>query len=94
MEISFEIAKLSQMFAVLGEQSRLAIVTFLMEGEASVGKITKNMAMSQSAVSHQLRILRDAKILKSTRRGRHVFYSINDSHVQNIIESGLKHMLH
>lgn len=94
MEYNQEISKLSQMFAVLGEQSRLAIVTFLMQGEACVGKITKNMAMTQSAVSHQLRILRDAKILKSTRRGRHIYYSINDNHVQTIIESGLKHMLH
>ncbi len=94
MEYSREITKLSQMFAILGEESRLAIVMFLLNKESSVSELTERLQMTQSAVSHQLRILRDTQIVKKNKKGRHVYYSINDEHVQTIVESGLKHMLH
>ena len=94
MEYNREITRLSQMFSILGEESRLAIVIYLMNKEASVSEITEKLHMTQSAVSHQLRILRDTQTVKKNKKGRHVYYSINDEHVQTIVESGLKHMLH
>ena len=78
MEQSKEIIKLSSMFSVLGDPSRLAIVYYLMDKEASVTDITTTLGMSQSAISHQLRILKDAHVLKSEKKGKMVFYSLNE----------------
>ncbi len=94
MEQSKEIMKLSSMFAVLGDPSRLAIVYYLMDREASVTEITSTLGVSQSAVSHQLRILKDAHVLKSEKIGKMVFYSLNDKHVKMIVETGRIHMNH
>lgn len=94
MEQSKEIIKLSSMFAVLGDPSRLAIVYYLMDKKASVTEITSTLGMSQSAVSHQLRILKDAHVLKSEKIGKMVFYSLNDKHVKMIVETGRIHMNH
>lgn len=94
MEQSKEIMKLSSMFAVLGDPSRLAIVFYLMDKEASVTEITSTLGVSQSAVSHQLRILKDAHVLKSEKIGKMVFYSLNDKHVKMIVETGRIHMNH
>lgn len=94
MEQSKEIIKLSSMFSVLGDPSRLAIVYYLMDKKASVTEITSTLGMSQSAVSHQLRILKDAHVLKSDKIGKMVFYSLNDNHVKVIVETGRLHMNH
>ncbi len=89
-----EITKLSSMFSVLGDPSRLGIVFYLLDKVASVTEITQNLGISQSAVSHQLRILKDAHVLKSEKIGKMVFYSINDNHVKMIVETGRIHMSH
>lgn len=94
MEQAKEIMKLSSMFAVLGDPSRLAIVYYLMDKKSSVTEITSTLGMSQSAVSHQLRILKDAHVLKSEKIGKMVFYSLNDKHVKMIVETGRIHMNH
>ena len=65
-----------------------------MDKSASVGEITEFLGMSQPAISHHLRLLKDARILRAEKKGKQVYYSINDSHVKNIIESGLVHMSH
>ncbi len=91
MDSSKEILNLSNMFSVLGEQSRLAIVIYLMNKEASVSEIVNQLLMSQSAVSHQLRILREAKVVKAEKQGKMVFYSIKDEHVRTIVNTGLVH---
>lgn len=88
------IENLARMFDMLGDANRLSIVVYLMDGEKSVSEITKHIGMSQSAVSHQLRILKDARILKATKSGKAVYYSIEDEHVETIVESGLVHMVH
>ncbi|HHU80725.1 MAG TPA: winged helix-turn-helix transcriptional regulator [Acholeplasmataceae bacterium] len=82
------------MFSILGDNTRLQIVTLLMHRDANVGEIASELNMTQSAISHQLRILRDAQILKNSKIGRKVIYSINDDHVMTIINEGLKHMAH
>ncbi len=94
MELTKEITKLASMFSVLGDPSRLAIVYFLMDKKASVTEITMELGMSQSAVSHQLRILKDAHVLKSEKNGKMVIYSLNDNHVKMIVETGRIHMNH
>jgi DNA-binding transcriptional ArsR family regulator len=88
------IEKLANMFSILGDNTRLQIVTLLMYRDANVGEIASELNMTQSAISHQLRILRDAQILKNSKIGRKVIYSINDDHVMTIINEGLKHMAH
>jgi ArsR family transcriptional regulator len=65
-----------------------------MEKEASVTEIVNALGLTQSAVSHQLRILKDAHVLKSDKVGKMVFYSLNDEHVRIIVETGHVHMNH
>lgn len=91
---SKKVEKLASMFGLLGDFTRLQIVTLLMNKDANVGDIAKELQMTQSAISHQLRILKDAQILKNNKNGRRVIYSINDDHVSTIIQEGLKHMSH
>ena len=94
MEKTKEITKLANMFSVLGDPTRLKIVLCLMEKEASVTEIVNALGLTQSAVSHQLRILKDAHVLKSEKVGKMVFYSLNDEHVKMIVETGRVHMNH
>ena len=65
-----------------------------MDKSASVTEITAELGISQSAVSHQLRILKDAHVLKSEKNGKMVIYSLNDNHVKEIIQTGRIHMNH
>lgn len=94
MEKTKEITKLANMFSVLGDPTRLGIVLYLMDKKTSVTDIVNNLGLTQSAVSHQLRILKDAHVLKSEKVGKMVFYSINDEHVKVIVETGRVHMDH
>ncbi len=89
-----DISKLSNMFSVLGDQNRLSIVLFLLNGDQNVGTISDRLCLSQSLVSHQLRVLRDAGITKSKKNGKSVIYSINDEHIYQIIEMGIAHINH
>lgn len=77
--------ELSDFFKNFGESTRLKIVLALMAGELCVADLADAVESSQSAVSHQLRILRQAKIVKSEREGKLVFYSIDDEHVEKLV---------
>ena len=94
MKKTIEVTKLANMFSVLGDPTRLGIVLYLMDKKTSVTDIVNNLGLTQSAVSHQLRILKDAHVLKSEKVGKMVFYSINDEHVKVIVETGRVHMEH
>ena len=94
MEESVKLERLANMFDMLSDPNRLHIVVYLMNGKQTVTNITEHIGMSQSAVSHQLRILRDAHILKAQKIGKCVYYSINDEHVETIVNTGLVHMGH
>lgn len=94
MDKTKEITKLANMFSVLGDPTRLGIVLYLMDKKASVTEIVNTLGLTQSAVSHQLRILKDAHVLKSEKVGKMVFYSLNDEHVKVIVETGRVHMNH
>ncbi|MEG0693713.1 MAG: metalloregulator ArsR/SmtB family transcription factor, partial [Oscillospiraceae bacterium] len=89
-----EIITLSDSFKVLSDMSRLKIVFALMNTELCVCDICHVVGMSQSAISHQLRVLRSANMVKYKKKGKLVYYSIDDAHVSNIIKISLEHMKH
>lgn len=86
------IYELSDFFKNFGESTRLKIVLALMNGKLCVADLAEAVGSSQSAVSHQLRILRQAKVLKNERNGQSVFYSIDDAHVEMLVSLGLEHI--
>jgi ArsR family transcriptional regulator len=85
--------ELADVFRVFGDTTRIRILYALLEQELCVCDIAKNLGMTQSAVSHQLRILKDAKLVRFRREGKTVFYALDDDHVRSIIELGMEHVL-
>jgi DNA-binding transcriptional ArsR family regulator len=85
--------ELAELFRLLGEPNRLRIVTSCLEGPLSVGEITARLTLSQSLVSHHLRLLRAARLLKAGRRGKQVFYSIPDCHVREMLTNMIEHLI-
>ncbi len=85
-------SELAEMFRLLGEPNRLSIVASCLDGPLNVGEITSRLALSQSLVSHHLRLLRAARLLKAGRRGKQVFYSIPDSHVRDMLTNMIEHL--
>ena len=83
---------LADIFKVLGDPKRLRILHTLMEGERCVRDIAEQIQMGQSAVSHQLRILRDARLVQFRRDGKVVYYSLADNHVFTLLAVGLEHV--
>ena len=83
--------RLSEVFKVFGDNTRIRILWALFDTELCVYDISDKVNMSQSAVSHQLRILKNAKLVKSRRDGKQTFYSLDDDHVKTIIEQVLIH---
>lgn len=71
--------------------TRLRILCLLRDGEVNVHEIVEAMDISQSGVSHQLRLLRDARLVASRKQGRHVFYRLADEHVEELLENALSH---
>ena len=83
---------LSELFKVFGDSTRIKILTALSHGELCVCDLSKLVGMTSSAVSHQLKILRSAKLVSCRRDGKTVFYSLADDHVTTIIRQGLEHI--
>lgn len=88
-EILYELAEL---FKVFGDSTRIRILYVLFENELCVGDIAELLHMSQSSVSHQLRILKDAKLVKFRREGKSIYYALDDEHVYHIMEMGMEHV--
>lgn len=87
-----ELYDLSELFKVFGDSTRIRILFVLFEAEVCVCDLAKALNMTQSAISHQLRILKQNKLVKSRREGKSVFYSLSDDHVSNIISMGFEHI--
>ena len=87
-----DVEKVCKVFQLFADPSRLKIVLALLNGELCVYHLTDVCESTQSAVSHQLRILRDNHIVKSRRKGKFMEYSIADKHVRGIIEMGVQHL--
>ncbi|AIN94317.1 ArsR/SmtB family transcription factor [Treponema putidum] len=83
---------LGDFFKNFGDSTRIKIVSALISGELCVADLAEVLEMSASAVSHQLRILRQAKIVKSRRNGKQVYYTIDDNHVGILYSVGLEHI--
>ena len=87
-----QVSKMATDFKALGDVGRLKIVLSLMSGRKSVGEISGLTGFSQSATSHQLRILKDARILTSEKQGNVNFYQIADEHVKTVIVKSVEHL--
>lgn len=85
-------ALLAQTFQALGDSSRIQIVWSLSLGELCVTDLTLALAMSQPAVSHHLRILRQLRLVKVRRDGRTSFYSLDDEHIERLLAEGMRHV--
>lgn len=83
---------LSDFFKNFGDSTRIKIVSALMAGELCVADIAEVLEISASAISHQLRILRQAKIVRSRRVGKQIYYSIEDNHVGILYSVGMEHV--
>ncbi len=90
-EIVYDLADL---FKVLGDSTRIKILRAISLEEMCVCDIASLFAISQSAISHQLRTLKNARLVKSRRDGKNIYYALDDEHVDLIINQGLEHILH
>lgn len=83
----------AELFKIFSDSTRIRILYCLNDTEKNVTQIAEALSMNQSAISHQLRILKNAKLIKNRRNGKVVFYTLADSHVKNIINQGIEHVL-
>ena len=87
-----ELLDLSDLFKMFADSTRIKILYDLFDGEKNVGEICEDIEMNQSAVSHQLKALKTAKLVKSRRDGKAIYYSLDDDHVKTIIAMGKEHV--
>ena len=83
---------LAELFKMFGDSTRIRILYVLFESEMCVCDIAELLSMTQSAISHQLRLLKQAKLVKNRREGKTVYYSLADDHVRTIIYQGMEHI--
>ena len=83
---------LAELFKVFGDSTRIRILFVLIEAEVCVCDLAQTLNMTQSAMSHQLKILKQSKLVKSRREGKSIFYSLSDDHVRGIINMGMEHV--
>ena len=89
-----KINKISDFFKIVGDSTRAKIIAALDQNEMCVCDIANVLQMTKSSVSHQLAILRKAKLVKYRKEGKTVYYSLSDNHVQEVFESALDHINH
>jgi ArsR family transcriptional regulator, lead/cadmium/zinc/bismuth-responsive transcriptional repressor len=85
---------LADLFSALSDPTRLRIISVLLDGEMNVGDLASQLAMTESAVSHQLRGLRQLRLVKGRKDGRQVYYALDDDHVAKLYRLGLEHVEH
>lgn len=85
---------MAESFKALGDPTRLKILALLFSGARCVGDLADHLAVSQSAVSHQLRLLRSLDIVRYRKAGREVFYDLADEHIRDILVRTFEHILH
>ena len=86
--------KLAELFKILGDPTRLKIVELLLESEMCVNHIAETMEMGQSAISHQLRVLRQARLVTYRKDGKTAYYSLNDDHFECLVRMWMEHVAH
>ena len=88
------LSELADLFRVLGDLTRIRILSALSISELRVADIASVLSMNSSAISHQLRVLKQARLVRVTRRGRESIYALDDDHVRTIFEQGFRHVRH
>lgn len=88
------IVRLAEIFKVLGDPTRMKIIIALLQHELCVCDLAAVLNMSQSAVSHQLRVLRSLRLVKNNKIGKVVYYSLDDEHISRLVHEGLDHVGH
>jgi ArsR family transcriptional regulator, lead/cadmium/zinc/bismuth-responsive transcriptional repressor len=87
-------SSLSELFKVFGDYTRIKIIYALLKKELCVCDIAEVLGMSQSSISHQLRVLKGARLVKFRKEGKVVYYSLDDEHIGSIFNAGLEHLEH
>lgn len=88
-----QLMQLADLFKVFGDGTRVRILYVLLTAEVCVCDLAKLLGMTQSAVSHQLRILKQAHLIKARRDGKTIFYSLADDHVATLLKQGMEHVI-
>ena len=84
--------ELANLYKIFGDASRVKILCALTQSEMCVSEISEFLSITQSAVSHQLRILKSSNLVKTRREGKNIIYSLTDNHVRTIIDCGMEHI--
>lgn len=84
----------ARIFSALSDPTRIRIIGLLTHAELCVGDLHQLLDMTQPAISHQLRILRDLRLVRFRKEGRHVYYTLDDEHIAALFQQGLTHALH
>ena len=84
---------LAELFKVFGDVTRIKILSILLNRELSVGDIADGLGMTQSAISHQLKILKDSNLVGNRREGKTMIYFLSDDHVRTVIAQGFEHLI-
>ncbi len=92
MEDTEVLYAVSDFFKVMSDSTRMRIMTALDNSEMCVCDLSEVLGMTKSAISHQLKVLKDAELVKCRREGKNVFYSLKDNHVKTILEMGIEHI--
>lgn len=92
MPLTEELFDLAELFKVFGDSTRIKILYVLFESEMCVCDIAQVLKMTVSAISHQLRILKQARLVKYRKEGKSVFYSLSDDHIKKMIDNGMEHI--
>ena len=92
MPDEIEVSELGELFKLFGDPTRLRLMFALADKEYSVGDLAERVDMTQSAVSHQLKVLKQNKLVRNRRDGKMIYYSLADDHVRLIIDLGLEHI--
>ena len=87
-------AEMAELFRTLSDPTRIRIIGTLLHGEINVGTLARNVGVSESAVSHQLRTLRQMRLVQARKRGREVYYCLDDEHIADLFQRVLEHISH
>jgi len=87
-------AQVAELFSALSDTSRVRIIAALADGEMNVGALAVSVDISESAVSHHMRHLRQMRLVRARKEGRYVFYALDDDHINDLFRCGLEHVLH
>ncbi len=86
--------RVAEIFKALSDPTRLRIISALVERELCVHTLTEVLGVSQSAISHQLRLMRQLHLVRFRKEGRHVYYTLDDDHIRDLFQQGLLHIKH